>query len=87
MLGRIDKDSGIQIGKVKQYMNLIKLFYELDKSIEELGAVITTINDTQRFSKTNPAIAEKKVKLMRHLSHKEKTLDLQNPFLKKNGFY
>lgn len=56
---RIDKNSKVQQEKVDRYLNLVKLFYMLDAAIEEHGVMITTVNGAQRFTKPNPAIAEK----------------------------
>ncbi|MBG9502200.1 terminase [Bacillus thuringiensis] len=56
LLNRIDEENSIQ---VERYLNLLELYYQLDEAIEEFGTMITTINGSQKFTKPNPAIAEK----------------------------
>lgn len=56
---RIDKKSKVQIEKVDRYINLVKIYYMLDVAIEKYGVMITTENGSQKFTKPNPAIAEK----------------------------
>ncbi|PEV03679.1 P27 family phage terminase small subunit [Bacillus cereus] len=59
LLNRIDEENSIQVEKVERYLNLLELYYQLDEAIEEFGTMITTINGSQKFTKPNPAIAEK----------------------------
>lgn len=59
LLSKIDTGSQKELEKVNRYINLIKIFYELDKSIEEDGAMVLTENGAQKFLKPNPAIQEK----------------------------
>lgn len=59
LLGRIDSKDIIGQEKVKRYMNLLMIFYELDNDIEERGAMVVTENGAQSFVKANPAISEK----------------------------
>jgi len=59
LLSKIDTDSQKELEKIKRYINLIKLFYELDKSIKQNGVMVTTENGSQKFLKPNPAIQEK----------------------------
>ncbi len=59
LLKRIDKKSKVQIEKVSRYINLVKIYYMLDEAIDEHGVMITTENGSQKFTKPNPAIAEK----------------------------
>lgn len=56
---KIDENDSIQLEKVERYINLVTIYYKLDKSINDLGTMITTINGSQQFTKPNPAIAEK----------------------------
>ena len=56
---KIDNTSHMLKEKVTRYINLVKLYYELDKFIEEEGSVVITENGSQRFLKVNPAIQEK----------------------------
>ncbi|MCM3180233.1 P27 family phage terminase small subunit [Cytobacillus horneckiae] len=59
LLSKIDTGSQKELEKVNRYINLIKLFYELDDSIAKDGAMVMTENGSQRFLKPNPAIQEK----------------------------
>ncbi|MEF2965045.1 P27 family phage terminase small subunit [Paenibacillus sp. M1] len=59
LLGRVDPKSKIQLEKVERYVNLVEIYYQLDKAIKDHGIMITTINGSQEFTKPNPAIAEK----------------------------
>lgn len=59
LLKRIDSNDSIQLEKVDRYINLLDIYYKLDEAIEEFGTMITTVNGSQRFTKPNPAIAEK----------------------------
>ncbi|NMO97458.1 P27 family phage terminase small subunit [Paenibacillus lemnae] len=59
LLKLIDKKSSVQVEKVDRYINLVRSYYLLDAAIEEHGVMITTENGAQRFTKPNPAIAEK----------------------------
>lgn len=59
LMNGIDRNSSVQQEKVERYMNLVKIFYQLDESIEEMGTMVTTKNGSQTFIKPNPAIAEK----------------------------
>lgn len=56
---KINSNNEIEVEKVERYINLLHLFYKLDEAIEEFGTMITTENGAQRFTKPNPAIAEK----------------------------
>lgn len=59
LLGRVNPKSKIQLEKVERYINLVEIYYKLDKAIKDHGIMITTINGSQEFTKPNPAIAEK----------------------------
>lgn len=59
LISKIDINSQMESEKVKRYLNLVKLFYDLDKSISETGAMVVTENGAQKFLKPNPAIQEK----------------------------
>lgn len=59
LLTKVDTESQKELEKVNRYMNLIRLFYELDESIKTEGAMVLTENGSQRFIKPNPAIQEK----------------------------
>lgn len=59
LLSKIDTASQKELEKVNRYINLIRLFYDLDESIKTEGAMVMTENGAQRFLKPNPAIQEK----------------------------
>ncbi|WP_063697065.1 P27 family phage terminase small subunit [Pediococcus inopinatus] len=70
-----DKNNVFQQEKIARYKNLRKLFNELDKSIKANGATITVINGAQKYTKVNPAIAEKE-KLNSQLLTLEKEIQM-----------
>ncbi len=45
--------------KIERYINLLEIYYALDKDIKKDGVTVTTINGSQSFTKVHPAIAEK----------------------------
>lgn len=71
-MNRIDKEDLMQVEKVERYINLVSLFNELEKDIKEHGTMVVTENGAQKFTKPNPAIAEK-VKINTSILHIEKS--------------
>ncbi|MBC1316602.1 P27 family phage terminase small subunit [Listeria booriae] len=59
LLSSVNSNDEVEKEKVDRYINLLNIFYELDKSIKTNGVMVETINASQRFLKPNPAIAEK----------------------------
>lgn len=59
LLDQIEKDNPVQVEKVQRYLNLLDIFYKLDKDIKEHGTLVETKNASQTFLKPNPAVAEK----------------------------
>lgn len=59
LLEKIEQDNPVQIEKVERYMNLLNIFYKLDKDIKTYGTMVETKNASQSFLKPNPAVAEK----------------------------
>ncbi|MBA8779378.1 P27 family phage terminase small subunit [Staphylococcus schleiferi subsp. coagulans] len=59
LLEKIDSDNPVQVEKVDRYLNLLTIFYDLDKDIKSKGLMVETVNASQTFLKPNPAIAEK----------------------------
>ncbi len=59
LLEKIEQDNPVQIEKVERYMNLLNIFYKLDKDIKTHGTMVETKNASQSFLKPNPAVAEK----------------------------
>lgn len=54
-----DPEDFIQQEKIKRYLNLRKLFFQLDAAIREHNAVVTVENGKQSYIKINPAVTEK----------------------------
>lgn len=78
LMARIDQNSNVEVEKVERYINLIEIYYMLDAAIEEFGVMITTENGSQKFTKPNPAIAEKN-KINASLIALGKDLGLEKP--------
>lgn len=53
------KETPVNLEKIERYINLLDIYYKLDKSIKEDGVMILTVNGSQEFMKVNPAISEK----------------------------
>ncbi|BAW91101.1 P27 family phage terminase small subunit [Staphylococcus caprae] len=75
LLEKIEKDNPVQVEKVERYLNLLTIFYDLDKDIKAKGLMVETVNASQTFLKPNPAIAEKN-KVNTSLISIEKSLGL-----------
>ncbi|RAI79308.1 P27 family phage terminase small subunit [Macrococcoides bohemicum] len=45
--------------KIERYINLLDIYYQLDKAIKKDGVTVTTENGAQKFTKVHPAISEK----------------------------
>ena len=72
LLSRIDTDDLMQVEKVERYINLVRVFNQLDDDIKEHGTTVVTQNGSQTFTKINPAVGEK-VKISGALLNIEKT--------------
>lgn len=72
LMDRIDRDDLMQVEKVDRYVSLVKLFNDLEKDIKEHGTMVVTENGSQKFTKPNPAIAEK-VKINTSILHIERS--------------
>lgn len=59
LMGLINKDSQIEVEKVERYLNLVKIYKELDKTLKNDGYMIVVKNGAQSFLKANSAIGEK----------------------------
>ena len=84
LMERIDPTDLMQVEKVERYINLLKIFNDLDKDIEEHGTMVVTINGSQSFTKPNPAIAEK-VKINAQLLNIEKSFVFEDMKEKKRS--
>ncbi|MGD7021770.1 P27 family phage terminase small subunit [Rossellomorea vietnamensis] len=58
LLNRIDQDDLIEVDKVKRYIAMVKQIRKLQTAINKDGVMSTTVNASQEFVKTNPAINE-----------------------------
>lgn len=76
LLSKIDNTDQLQLEKVQRYLNLVEVFYKLDKYIQEQGLVVLTVNGSQEFLKTNPALQEKN-KVNSQILAIEKTFDFK----------
>lgn len=76
LLSKIDNTDQLQLEKVQRYLNLVEVFYQLDKYIQEQGLVVLTVNGSQEFLKTNPALQEKN-KVNSQILAIEKTFDFK----------
>ncbi|HCA7792286.1 TPA: terminase, partial [Staphylococcus pseudintermedius] len=43
LLNKIDSTNPVQVEKVDRYLNLLSIFYELDKEIESKGLMVETV--------------------------------------------
>lgn len=59
LMGLINPDSEIEIEKVERYINLVKIYKELDKTLKRDGYMIIVKNGAQSYLKANSAIGEK----------------------------
>ncbi|WP_421426049.1 P27 family phage terminase small subunit [Streptococcus suis] len=59
LMSLINKKSQIEVEKVERYLNLVKIYKELDKTLKKDGYMIVVKNGAQTFLKTNSAIGEK----------------------------
>lgn len=59
LMSRIDTEDFVQVEKVERYINLVKSFRKINKTIEKEGESITTENGSQRFTKAHPLIGER----------------------------
>ena len=55
---KIDTDDLIEVDKVKRYIAIVKQIRKLQTEINKNGVMSTTVNASQEFIKTNPAINE-----------------------------
>lgn len=55
---KIDTNDLIEVDKVKRYIAIVKQIRKLQTEINKHGVMSTTINASQEFTKTNPAINE-----------------------------
>lgn len=56
---RIDTNDLVQVEKVERYIDLVKSFRRINKTIEKEGESVVTENGSQRFTKAHPLISER----------------------------
>lgn len=76
LLMRINQNDLIEVDKVKRYITLVKQIRKLQTAINKDGVLTTTINASQEFIKTNPAINELN-KLTKTLISVEKSIKFE----------
>ena len=59
LMNLIDSGNQIEVEKVERYLNLVKIYRELDKTLKKDGYMIEVRNGAQTFLKANSAIGEK----------------------------
>ena len=59
LMGKIDVNDLVQVEKVERYIELVKSFRKISKSIDKEGESVTTNNGPQVFIKAHPLISER----------------------------
>lgn len=77
LMSQIDSNDHLEVEKVERYIDLVKLYRKMNKSITKFGPMIEIENGSQKFVKPNPAISEK-VKLSRALIALGRDLNLDD---------
>ncbi|MGW6384546.1 P27 family phage terminase small subunit [Peribacillus butanolivorans] len=76
LMNRIDRDDLIEVDKVMRYIAIVKQIRKLQSVINKDGVMMTTINASQEFIKTNPALNELN-KLTKTLIALEKSINFE----------
>jgi phage terminase small subunit len=59
LMSRIDTNDLVQVEKVERYIDLVKSFRKISKTISKEGESVTTVNGSQKFTKAHPLIGER----------------------------
>lgn len=59
LMSRIDTDDLVEVEKVERYIDLVKSFRRINKTINKEGESVITENGSQRFTKAHPLISER----------------------------
>lgn len=59
LMSRINVEDLVEVEKVERYIDLVKSFRKVSKTIEKEGESVTTINGGQKFTKAHPLIGER----------------------------
>ncbi|MFB6800470.1 P27 family phage terminase small subunit [Peribacillus butanolivorans] len=76
LMNRIERDDQIEVDKVMRYIAIVKQIRKLQSVINKDGVMMTTINASQEFIKTNPALNELN-KLTKTLIALEKSINFE----------
>lgn len=77
LLMRINQEDLVEVDKVKRYIALVDQIRKIQKAIKKEGVMLTTINASQEFVKTNPALNELN-KLTKTLIALEKSIKFES---------
>ncbi|MGX0037010.1 terminase small subunit-like protein [Staphylococcus auricularis] len=75
---QLDMDNQVNVEKVDRYIQLVEVFRELRKAIDEHGYIVKTENASQTFLKPNPALSELN-KVSNSINALEKSFKLDQP--------
>lgn len=59
LMNRIDVEDLVKVEKVERYIDLVKSFRKITKTINKEGESVTTDNGPQKFTKAHPLIGER----------------------------
>lgn len=59
LMERIETDDLVMVEKVERYIDLVKSFRKISKTISKEGESVTTVNGSQKFTKAHPLIGER----------------------------
>ncbi len=78
LMNRIDVNNLIQVEKVERYIDLVKAFRKINRTINKEGESVVTQNGSQVFVKAHPLISERN-KINSSLIALGRDLGLDNP--------
>ena len=77
LMSRIEVDDLVKVEKVERYIDLVKSFRKVTRTITKEGESVTTENGLQKFTKAHPLIGERN-KINAQLIALGKDLELGN---------
>lgn len=75
-MDRINTDDLVEVEKVERYIELVKSFRKINRTISKEGESVVTINGSQRFTKAHPLIGERN-KINSQMIALEKSIDFK----------
>lgn len=57
-MSRIDTTNPVEVEKVGRYVKYVEIFRQAEKKIKKDGVSVTTVNASQRFTKSHPLLNE-----------------------------